>query len=273
VSFESFSNEFQKIKDLAIETSINAIAIGDLEGNLVYINHAFLKMWEFSDKTEVLGRHILEFWHNPSDVDKVIRALQTQSNWLGELIVKKKDGTLFDVLLSASMVFDEEGVPINMLGSFIDITERKKAETELRLRNQAIKASITAISMTDLEGKLTYVNPSFLKMWGFSTDEEILGKPTSDFGFDNAKTEEVMKELQTKGKWEGEAVAMRLDGTTFNVQLSANTFFTEEGVPIGTIAAFLDITERKKAETELGLRNQAIEASITAISMTNLEGK
>ena len=192
MSFESFSNEFQKIKDLAIETSINAIAIGDLEGNLVYINLAFLKMWEFSDKTEVLGKHILEFWHNPSDVDKVIRALQTKSFWLGELVVKKKDGTLIDVQLSANMVFDDEGVPINMITSFIDITERKKAEKELRLRNQAIETSVTAISTADLEGKVTYVNPAFVKMWGYSSEEEILGKSFGDFSSDDTKTEEII---------------------------------------------------------------------------------
>ncbi|MCG3223429.1 MAG: PAS domain S-box protein, partial [Candidatus Heimdallarchaeota archaeon] len=114
ITEQKLAEEELRLKDQAIESSINAIAIGDFKGKLTYINLAFLEMWGFSDKTEVLGRHILEFWQDPTDAEEVIGKLQTQNRWIGELVAKKKDGTLFNVQLLANMVFNEEGVPINM---------------------------------------------------------------------------------------------------------------------------------------------------------------
>lgn len=244
-----------RLKDQAITTSINAIAIGDLEANLVYINLAFLNMWGFSDKTEVLGRNILEFWHNPSDVDKVIRALQTQSNWLGELVVKKKDGTLFDVQLSASMVFDEEGVPSNMLGSFIDITERKKTEkrmkeSERRIR-QIMEGVPIGITLADFEGNIFDANSVMWKMLGLESKEAFIQTNATEFYYDQKDRKAFVEQLEIEGKVQ-ELICQiqRKDGSVFWGSLSSvvESSVTGERRLITTLK---DITERKKAEEEL----------------------
>lgn len=58
-----------------------------------------------------------------------------------------------------------------------DITERERAEAEMRIRDSAIASSLNAIALADLEGNLIYVNHSFLKLWGYDNDREVLGKP------------------------------------------------------------------------------------------------
>lgn len=63
-----------------------------------------------------------------------------------------------------------------MLAIVKDITDRKKAEELLLLKNAAIDSSINGICITDLDGILTYVNPAFLSIWGGSDTNEILGK-------------------------------------------------------------------------------------------------
>jgi len=120
-----------RIKDIAIAASINAISLADLEGNITYVNDSFLKMWGYSDATEVLGRHAAEFWQQREEAEAIIAALHTSDGWRGELPGKRKDGSTFYVQLSANMVKNEIGQPICMMSSFIDITEQKLAMEEL----------------------------------------------------------------------------------------------------------------------------------------------
>ena len=101
-----------RIKDSAIESCINAIAFADLEGNVTYINDAFLKMWGYDDANEVLGRPNTEFWKVEGEAEAVIRSLRNEGGWRGELAAKGKDGSVFDVELSANMVRDNTGKPI-----------------------------------------------------------------------------------------------------------------------------------------------------------------
>jgi PAS domain S-box-containing protein len=116
------------IKNSALESSINAIAFADLGGKLTYVNVSFLEMWGYDDKHEVLGRPAAEFWQMEEKANVVIEALFQTGSWTGELIAKKKDGNIFDVQLSSSMVKDGAGNSICMMGSFLDISERKNAE-------------------------------------------------------------------------------------------------------------------------------------------------
>jgi PAS domain S-box-containing protein len=124
------AEETLRIKNNAIESSINAIVFADLEGNLTYVNKSFLKMWGYDDS--VLGKPFVEFWQMKEKASKVVEILRAMGSFLGELVAKRKDGSLFYVQLSASMVTDEAGKPIRMMASFIDTTERKQAEETLQ---------------------------------------------------------------------------------------------------------------------------------------------
>ena len=121
-----------QIKDRAIESSINALAMADLEGRLTYANPAFLELWGYDDKQEVLGKPAVEFWHVEEDAAEIVEALYREGRWSGELSAKSKQGDLFDVQLLANMVVDESGNPLCMMASFVDVTQRKRAEEKLR---------------------------------------------------------------------------------------------------------------------------------------------
>jgi len=58
-----------------------------------------------------------------------------------------------------------------------DITELKHKQEVMRIKDSAISSSINAIILTDLKGNITYVNKSFLRMWGYAKDKDVLGKP------------------------------------------------------------------------------------------------
>ncbi len=127
-----------KIKDSAIESSINAIAIGDLSGTITYANPAFLRMWGYAGE-EILGRSGLELGRSPEEVAKVIDALRDQGTWTGEMEARKKDGTIFTIEISANMVQDETAKPLCLMASIIDITKRKRAEEELKMYRDGLE--------------------------------------------------------------------------------------------------------------------------------------
>jgi diguanylate cyclase (GGDEF)-like protein/PAS domain S-box-containing protein len=153
-----------RVKDGAIASSINAVAIADLDGNLSYVNAAFLRMWGYACESEVLGRSLVNFWKYPETAANVVVALKEQGSWMGELAAIRKNGVPFNGQLSASLIRDDKGEPISMMGSFIDISERMDAEKGLleanmelanrlaeieklqaQLREQAIRDSLTGL--------------------------------------------------------------------------------------------------------------------------------
>ena len=133
----------KQIKKLssAVESSINGIAIGDAEGNLTYVNHAFLEMWGYDHENEVLGRNIIEFWEMRDEAENVLNTLRDRNGWIGELAARKKDGSGMNVQVCATLVTDENDRPISIMASFVDITESKRREDELnKYRGQMARA-------------------------------------------------------------------------------------------------------------------------------------
>jgi PAS domain S-box-containing protein len=128
------AEEAMRIKDNAIESSINGFAFAEFGGNLTYVNKAFLRLWGYNTDRDVLGRPAYEFWQEPEKALEVVELLRAGGTWVGELVAKKSDGSAFDVQVSASMIVDETGNPTHMMGSFLDITKRKLAEEALQAK-------------------------------------------------------------------------------------------------------------------------------------------
>jgi len=132
-----------------------------------------------------------------------------------------------------------------------EITDRKRAEGELRLKDKAIGSSLNAFAIADLDGRHTYVNNAFLRLWGYNDEKEVLGRPAREFLHDMERWKGSARHLRETGTWSGELVAVRKDGSLFDVYVSASIVTDESGKPICEMASFADITERKQAEEQL----------------------
>ncbi len=121
-----------KVRDRAVASSINAVALADTHGRLTYVNDSFLRLWEYEDPTEVLGRPATDFWQSLEAPAKTTRASKQDGSHTRELIGMKKSGAPFHVLCCANMICDESGEPVCMMSSFLDVTEHKRAEEERR---------------------------------------------------------------------------------------------------------------------------------------------
>jgi len=260
-----------RVKDSAIASSINAITIADLEGNLTYVNPSFLKMWGYDNEKEVLGGKAVELWQMQEQAAEVIQALQEKGSWEGELTATKKDGARFDVRLSASMITDKTGKPINIMGSFIDITEHKQAEEKIQQQSEfldTVLESLThpfyVIDANDYTVKLANSAASVGRSSENITCYTLTHKRSEPCGSaeHSCPLEEVKK---TRKQVLVEHIHYDKDGNFRNVEVHGFPIFDTEGNVIQMIEYCLDITERKKAEIEKEKLIKDLEASLERI--------
>ncbi|HMQ55082.1 MAG TPA: PAS domain S-box protein, partial [Anaerolineae bacterium] len=164
-----------------------------------------------------------------------------------EFRIRRKDGQVRWIEHACRTVTDEQGNFWGFRSSNRNFTERKLAEEALQIKDQAIASSINGIALADLQGHLTYVNQAFLETWGYSTDTEVLGRVATSFWQSEAEAAKVAASLHTQGRWHGELVGRRKDGSLFEAQLSANLIVDANRNPIGMMAAFVDVTAHKQA--------------------------
>jgi PAS domain S-box-containing protein len=238
-----------RLKESAIESSINGIALGNLQGNLTYVNPSFLRMWGYDDESEVLGRPSLEFWETEEDAKKVIEELQVSGSYWGKLVARKKNGTTFHIQLSASTVTDDKGKPVSMMASFVDIDENEQMERELRLRAELLDNSTDSVFVFDNDGYFIYVNEAAYRTRGY-TREEIIGAHISmmDTPENAKKIESRIAEIKEKGFAVFESVHRRKDGSLMPVEINCR-ITRVAGKTLG-LSTVRDITERKRMETE-----------------------
>jgi len=249
------AEEALRIKDKAIASSINAIAIADLEGNLTYVNLSFLKMWGFDDKKEVLGRPAVSFWETEDKARKVERAALIRGSWVGELGAKRKDGSTFIAQLSANLVSDEKGKPICKMASFMDISERKRAEEEKDKLLKTIETTKEAMNITTSEAIMIYTNDAMDELFGYKKGE-LIGKHVSVLNAGPSRKakktpEHITYEIKKKGVWEGEIHNKRKDGTEFICLAKIGALTDENGKIINYVSSQHNITDRKRAEEEI----------------------
>ncbi|UCF98134.1 MAG: PAS domain S-box protein, partial [Spirochaetaceae bacterium] len=120
----------------------------------------------------------------------------------------------------------------------------------LRLRSIAIASSVEGIAFADFDSKLTYVNSSFLKMWGYEEEDQVVGRYVLEFWISRDAASKVVDALDRDGFWKGELVAVRKDGSSFEVGVKASIARNARGDPLCMMASFEDITEQKKATEE-----------------------
>ena len=265
-------NEQLLIKDRAIASSVHGIGIGDLEGNIIYVNDAALHMWGAESPEEVLGRSSLEFAKSHEEAIKVMLAVLENGSWEGEIEGRRKDGSPIFVHLSANIVYNDDGEPICTMDSFVDITDRKMMEEELRIKEFAIASSVHGIGIGDLQGNITYVNNAALEMWGADSLEEVIGRSALELAQSHTEALKIMQAVLENGRWEGEVTGHKKDGTPITIFLSANIVYNDLGEPVCSMDSFIDITARKKMEEELRIKEFAIASSIDAIVIADLVG-
>ncbi|HKU24451.1 MAG TPA: PAS domain-containing protein [Candidatus Sulfotelmatobacter sp.] len=170
-----------------------------------------------------------------------------------ELEIRYPDGHSLYIFGNAVPLLDDAGKPRGAVGAFLDVTERKRIEEELRLANERFSISlrntpITVFSQgTDLRYKWIY-NP----MGGHSADE-ILGKTDFDI-LDRREDAEMVREikkevLRTGNSYEGE-MTVQIMGVPHTYHVNMEPQLDPQGHICGLTCASFELTERKRLDEE-----------------------
>ncbi len=232
---------FDAIKD--------AVFLLSPEQRILRCNKASYRVFNKSKPGEILGKFCWEIVHGtleqsptcPIAVMKKSKrrkttVLQTGDRWLG---------------ITVDPVLNDKNEITGAIHIVSDITERKRAEEALRLKNLVFDVSIAANSISDLDGVITEANNTFLQFWGYTSLDEVVGKPILSFLKDPGDASAILTGLNETGKWEGSYTAKRKDGTTFIAYGLATVLKDENGKVMGYQSSVTDITESKQAEEAL----------------------
>ncbi|MCK7579666.1 MAG: PAS domain S-box protein [Chromatiales bacterium] len=256
-----------RVKDDAIAASINGIAFADLAGTLTYVNRAFLRMWGYDREQEVIGRSALEFWQHPDEAAQVLAALATQDGWSGELTARRQDGSLFVALFSAAVIRDTADRPFQLMGSFVDVTERRRAEEEARIFQNLINVAGQGIGMARMDSGVSYLNDALRRMLGVAADEDLAKYSFYDFYADEDRAfleARVLPAVLEQGSWTGE-LSLRAAGGV-SVPTIHNVFLLRDaaGAPVAIANVLTDISEQRRAASALQESEQRFRSIIEA---------
>ncbi len=201
-----------------------------------------------------LGHSLFEYLHRAENAEtaraNLDRALAGEElaggAWSGDDLLERR---YFEVTHTPVR---ERGEVTGVLVVAQDLTEQKREQAAVKLRERALEESVNAVAVADLAGGLSYVNPAFLRMWGYATPGDVIGRPAVEFWASSEDAGVVRETMLRTGTWSGELAAARRDGSSFPVELTTSLVTDDEGLPIGALAVFVDVTER--AATQVALR-------------------
>jgi two-component system, cell cycle sensor histidine kinase and response regulator CckA len=255
-------NEALRLKDQAIASSINGIVIGSPEGSINYVNAAFLHLWGYDQESDVLGRSVVDFWADRDRATRVLESVLTDGGSYGELTARKRDGSEFVVAFSASLVKNAAGATTHLMGSFVDVTERKIAaealqDSESRLQQVVSVSSIGIFDHNQVTDAI-YWSPQQREIYGWGPDETVTldGFIRAIYPEDAARITEAVRRAHDPsgdGLFDVEHRILRRDGAVRWLTTRSRTFFDiVDGTrrPVRTVGAVRDITEQKLAEQE-----------------------
>jgi PAS domain S-box-containing protein len=247
---------------MLVESAPEAIFVQS-QGFFVYINPTMLRLLGASTPEELLGKEIME--RMAPEYHGAIRErirMQHETGKPAPLMEQeylRLDGSRVPVETTAVAVrFQDRDAYLVFVR---DITERKRAEEELRKLSRAVEQSPTSVMITDLHGDIEYVNPKFTDVTGFSF-EEVRGKNPRILKSGETppvEYQKLWKTITSGGEWHGVFHNKSKDGTLFWERASISAVHDSSGAITHFIAIKEDITNQKSLEDQL-LQAQKLEA-------------
>src|ERR1044072_745173 len=247
-----------------VEAVPNAILVIDDDGHITLANSQAEQMFGYS-RAELIGEQIemltperyrlghpqlrAGFFAHPS----------TRPMGAGrDLYGRRKDGTEVPIEIGLNPIQMSTGMFV--LASIIDITERKRGEEYVRLQSTALECAANAILITDINGKIVWVNPAFTGRTGY-TAEEGLGSHPRILRWelqDRAFYQNMWTTVLSGNVWRDTVINRRKDGTLNREDMTITPIHDKAGRITHFVAIKQDITELEQALAEVRAKNDEL---------------
>ncbi len=249
----------QKYRTL-VEQASDAIFIADMEGRFITVNGSAARLSQCTVE-ELLLMNFSDFAvmedlkKNPYHFDE----LRKGKTAITERLMKRKDGSVLDIEISAKLLLDGR-----LLVFVRDISERKKAEKIIKDSEARYRAffenSMDGILLGAPDGAIYAANPAACYIYGRTEAELCAGGRAALFDNNDSGMQEFLKERSLSGRTRKEVMQKRKDGSLFPAEISSSIFTDSQGLQ-RTIILVRDISERVRANNEI-LREKNLSDSI-----------
>jgi diguanylate cyclase (GGDEF)-like protein/PAS domain S-box-containing protein len=245
-----------RLQGAALEASANAIVITDTNAVVQWANPAFMILTGYR-REDIVGK-------NPKDIlrsglqsrefyEVMWRTILAGGVWRGELVNRRKNGSLYQEAMTITPVPDEHGVVHHFIAVKEDITERKRAEDKLRQSATVFESTRDGVMITDTAPAILAVNRAFSEVTGY-TEQEALGHNPSLLKSERHDAffyQAMWASLLEAGAWQGEIWNRRKNGETYPEWLSISAVHDDQGEVTRYVGVFTDMSQLKRTEESL----------------------
>ena len=240
----------------------------DEHSTFLAVNDHFAKACGVDSAESLVGKTDLDIW--PQELADAYRRDDREvmdsgeAKQVEELVEAEGERHCFETFKSP--VFDVDGNVVGTAGMARDMTERLNSEEQMRLLESAVAAVNESIIITDVEGIIEYVNPSFTSNTGYAAKDAIGRTP----GILNSKQQgkgfykKFWQTIKAGKPWSGRILNRRKDGTIFPVHLSVAPIFSNSGETTHFVAVHEDLTEAEIMQKRM-MQSQKMDAVGTMV--------
>ena len=251
----------------------------DLEGNCTFANPSCLRLLGFDSDARLLGEHMHRLVHHtrpdgspyPVEECRIYRSFQRgEGVHVDDEVMWRSDGTNFPAEYW-SYPMEQDGEMIGSVLTFVDISERKRAERKLRDSEERVRLLLDStgegIYGIDMDGNCTFANPACIALLGFDSTNELLGRNMHELvhrtrgngqPYPMVDCQIYQAFRQGEGVHVDDEVMWRSDGTSFPTEYWSYPM-ERDGHLVGSVLTFVDITERKQLEVKLRVEHDRAE--------------
>ncbi len=259
----------RKYLQLLIDSSLDIICASDNQSRITEFNQAAEAAFGFT-REEVIGKDISMLFNDQEERKKLEKELLDRGEtFVGNIVNRRKDGTMFTAFLSASGLKNEQGEIIGTMGISRDISDMMRAEQEIRISETKYRAifnqAYIGIALVDTrEGKNLEVNQRLCEMLKY-TREELCRMTVDELRVPGDLSRLPKGQEFIRGGFEriiDEQRYKRKDGTEIFVNLTITLVKDEEHQPLHFVYVYEDLTPKRNAEEQIRLQAAKLNAII-----------